>query len=208
MAFPFSKANCYLQSTRTPLIVRWPGVVEPGSTWDGLTSMLDLFPTICEAAAVAQGTVDGSSLVPILSGREGGQGEQTVVTVFHETAAKRRYEMRCVHTRGFGYVWNGWADGSEEYVAENMLGLTWKAMEARAESDAAVRQRVEFYRTRTVHELYDLVNDPNCLKNLADDPERVDSLLSCQSALLEWMASTEDPMMSRFEADMLERRVA
>jgi arylsulfatase A-like enzyme len=25
MAFPFAKSNCYLHSTRTPLVVRWPG---------------------------------------------------------------------------------------------------------------------------------------------------------------------------------------
>src|SRR5262249_41848063 len=27
MAFPFAKANCYLQSTATPMVVRWPGRV-------------------------------------------------------------------------------------------------------------------------------------------------------------------------------------
>ncbi|WP_349428105.1 sulfatase [Microbacterium sp. LWS13-1.2] len=200
MAFPFSKANCYLQSTLTPLIVRWPGVVTPASEWVGLTSMLDLFPTMCEVAGVEPGSVDGSSLVPILTGTEDTPEAATIVTVFHETAAKRRYEMRCIHARGFGYIWNGWADGSEEYVAENMLGLTWKAMQDRADSDDAVRQRVEFYRTRAVHELYDLAKDPSCLENLADDPAHKGSLRACQSALLAWMATTEDPLLGRFEA--------
>ena len=31
MAFPFAKANCYLRSTWTPLIVRWPDKVPPGT---------------------------------------------------------------------------------------------------------------------------------------------------------------------------------
>ena len=30
MPFPFAKSNCYLNSNRTPLIVRWPGRVTPG----------------------------------------------------------------------------------------------------------------------------------------------------------------------------------
>jgi N-sulfoglucosamine sulfohydrolase len=34
MAWPshFAKANCYLRSTLTPLIVRWPGVTTPGTS--------------------------------------------------------------------------------------------------------------------------------------------------------------------------------
>ena len=34
MAVPFAKANCYLNSTKTPWIVRWPGRVTPGSVLD------------------------------------------------------------------------------------------------------------------------------------------------------------------------------
>ena len=30
MAFPFAKTNCYLNSTRTPWVVRWPAVVQAG----------------------------------------------------------------------------------------------------------------------------------------------------------------------------------
>ena len=31
MSFPFAKADCYRHSTRTPWIVRWPGVVSAGT---------------------------------------------------------------------------------------------------------------------------------------------------------------------------------
>ena len=37
----------YEETYRIPLIVRWPGVVAPGSTSDALVSSMDLAPTIC-----------------------------------------------------------------------------------------------------------------------------------------------------------------
>ena len=30
MAFPFAKTNCYLNSTRTPFLARWPAVIQAG----------------------------------------------------------------------------------------------------------------------------------------------------------------------------------
>ena len=31
ISMPFGKSNCYLTSTRTPWLVRWPGKVKPGA---------------------------------------------------------------------------------------------------------------------------------------------------------------------------------
>src|SRR4029450_13741008 len=61
IAVPFAKANCYLQSTQTPFIVRWPGMTKPGTRNDDVfVSMLDLFPTFCDIAGVpAPADVDG-----------------------------------------------------------------------------------------------------------------------------------------------------
>ncbi|MER7243366.1 sulfatase [Kribbella sp. NPDC000426] len=199
MAFPFSKANCYLQSTHTPLIVRWPGQVDPGEEADRFVTMLDLFPTFCEVGGVEPGDTDGRSLVPLLTGGAPGVERDHIVTVFHETAAKRRYEMRCVQNERYGYIWNGWADGTTDYRAENMAGLSWSAMLAAASSDDAVSERVRFYRTRAVEELYDLVEDPDSLDNLANRPEYREQLTSMRSLLGRWMADTGDPRRTSFE---------
>lgn len=52
MAFPFAKGNCYPQSTRTPMVVRWPGVAVAGRRErTAFVSTLDLFPTLAKAAA-------------------------------------------------------------------------------------------------------------------------------------------------------------
>ena len=50
IAVPFAKSNCYLASTRTPLIVSWPGRVAAGSVErEHFVSTVDLLPTILEA---------------------------------------------------------------------------------------------------------------------------------------------------------------
>lgn len=203
MAFPFAKANCYLRSTLTPLIVRWPGVSAPGSeNAEEFVNMLDLFPTFCDAAGVpVPEGLDGSSLVPLLRGVRG-EGRERVFTVFHETSAKNRYEMRCVQDARYGYIWNAWADGQTHYKAENMWGLTWNAMLEASETDSSVRARSDFYLTRSPEELYDLTVDPDCLHNLAGDPEHADVLADKRATLGDWMTETADPLRSAFTAHL------
>ncbi|TNC21005.1 sulfatase family protein [Amycolatopsis alkalitolerans] len=192
MAFPFAKANCYLRSTWTPLIVRWPGHTRPGTAERAaFVSALDLFPTFCEAAGVA-GQSDGRSLIPLLHG-ESQPGRERVFTVFHETSAKRRYEMRCTQDGRFGYIWNAWS-GGPAYRAENMEGLTWPAMLA----EPALAERTAFYLNRPPEELYDLRTDPSCLDNLAGDPAHAAELGGCRRVLAGWLAATGDPLAGKY----------
>ena len=202
MAFPFSKANCYLQSTRTPLIVRWPGSVAPGTRVESaFVSMLDLFATFCDITGATATPNDGSSLVPLLTGTTE-QHRDHVVTVFHETAAKKRYEMRCVQDGTHGYIWNGWADGETEYRAENMIGLTWNAMVEAAQQDSALAERVSFYQSRQAEELYDLAADPDALHDLSGDPSVRLALAGMREALRAWMVETADPQLAAFDASL------
>ena len=59
----------YEGGIRVPLIVRWPGVVEPGSVSHAPVTSVDYFPTILESAGVElpEGrAIDGVSLLPVL----------------------------------------------------------------------------------------------------------------------------------------------
>jgi len=63
------KGHLYEGGIREPMMVRWPGVVKPGTTCDVPVTSVDFYPTILEAAGVrpAQGQVlDGKSLMPLL----------------------------------------------------------------------------------------------------------------------------------------------
>ena len=67
------KGSLYEGGIREPLIVRWPGVVEPGATCDTPTTSVDFYPTMLELAGarppVGQ-TLDGLSLMPVLKGKK------------------------------------------------------------------------------------------------------------------------------------------
>ena len=64
------KGYPYEGGIRVPLIIRWHGVVEPGSVCDESVTSVDYFPTIMEAAGVkipSGLTIDGENLLPVLT---------------------------------------------------------------------------------------------------------------------------------------------
>lgn len=171
--------------------MRWPGVTQAGSRQRAaFTSMIDLFPTFCEAAGVnLPDDTDGRSLVPLLRGDDDPDRDFTV-SVFHETFAKNRYEMRCVQDHATGYNWNAWSDGATHYRAENMFGLTWPAMLEAAANDDALARRTRFYVNRQPEELYDLSTDPSCLHDLHAAASHREQLDTSRDRLLAWMEQT------------------
>ncbi|MEK7415897.1 MAG: sulfatase [Planctomycetota bacterium] len=66
----FDKRWIFEESLRTPLLVRWPTVVKPGSTCDKIVSNIDFAQTLLDAAGVAAPErMQGRSLVPLLKGQ-------------------------------------------------------------------------------------------------------------------------------------------
>lgn len=200
MALPFAKTNCYLNSTKTPWIAKWPGVVAPGSTdTTNFISGIDFMPTILEAVGLSQEPgMDGRSFMPLLNGAKQ-NGRDKVFTVFHMTSAKRRYEMRCVQDKKFGYIFNGWADGTTVFKNESQNGLTMKAMNAAAATDPDIAARVELFLYRVPEEFYDFEADPDALNNLIDDPGHQAKIDSMRRRLMTWMAQTNDFVMPDFQ---------
>jgi len=63
------KGRIYEGGQRVPLMVRWPGRVEPGSTSDSVVGVIDLYPTILDALGLEtpeDHVVDGVSFLPVL----------------------------------------------------------------------------------------------------------------------------------------------
>lgn len=61
------KGSLYEGGTREPFIVRWPGVVKPGTKCEVPTIHVDIFPTLLEVAAAPKPrqVLDGESLVKL-----------------------------------------------------------------------------------------------------------------------------------------------
>ncbi len=66
------KGYVYEGGLREPLIIRWPGVITPGSRCETPVVLTDLVPTLLEAAGIDPaktiGPLDGVSLLPLLRG--------------------------------------------------------------------------------------------------------------------------------------------
>jgi len=199
MAFPFAKTNCYLNSTRTPWIMRWPDRIRPGSLdTEHFISGIDMMPTLLDAAGLdAPPGMDGRSFLPLLKGRSQ-RGRDLVFTQFHQTAAKRNYPMRCVQNRRLGYIFNPWSDGVRVFRNESQQGRTMQAMRAAAENDPWVAGRVNLFLYRVTEELYDFERDPNARHNLIDNVDSMDDLQVLRKEMEQWMEATEDPALTAF----------
>jgi arylsulfatase A len=67
--FRMYKRYLYEGGIRVPLIARWPGTIEPGSTCDLITTQYDLMPTLADAGSKpVTDEMDGISIFPTLRG--------------------------------------------------------------------------------------------------------------------------------------------
>ena len=199
IAIPFAKCNAYLASTRTPWIVRWPGVVRRSVVdREHFISGIDFFPTVVEAAGlpIPKG-LDGFSFLALLKGKKQ-SGRDKVFTQIDMKAGGDAVPMRCVQDKRFGYIFSPWSDG-KFYYRNNNEGLTMKAMVEAAQTDAHIAQRVRMFRYRAAEEFYDLENDPDCLNNLVGKSDYKNDLKKMQSRLHDWMKQTGDPLLPAFE---------
>lgn len=200
ISMPFAKSNCYFTSTRTPLLIKWPGTAKPAIDRDHFINTIDLMPTLLELLQlpVPPGT-DGRSILPLLRGQALPDRDH-VFTCYNETSGRRAYPTRCLQTKQYAYLYNAWSDGKTTYRAEPMNGLAFKAMQSAANTDKSVAARVQHLFHRTPEELYDIQSDPACLNNLASDPNHRTQLLQSRAKMLDWMKQTSDPLLEQFDS--------
>lgn len=63
----FDKRFMYEESMRTPLIIRYPGIIKPGIVSNQIVSNVDFAPTFLEAAGLSiPNSIQGKSMMPLL----------------------------------------------------------------------------------------------------------------------------------------------
>jgi N-sulfoglucosamine sulfohydrolase len=201
MPLPFAKTQLYFHSTRTPWMVRWPGVTKAGAVDDRhLISGVDLLPTLLDMVVLPHPTgMDGRSFAPILRG--GTQSDRDyVVTEYNENSGGHRHPMRSIVTRDFAYLFNPWSNGERIMATATKGTVTYRRMQALAKTDPAVAARLELFDHRVPEELYNYATDADALENLVAktayraDRDRLTTMLE------QWMVRTRDPMLEVFRA--------
>jgi N-acetylglucosamine-6-sulfatase len=104
----------YEESTRTPFVVRGPGV-PPNTTNGHLVSQVDLLPTICEIAGADASGADGRSILPVLRDPSAPFREFLLVEAegrgWHTVRMRRRAQAGADHDN---LLFVKWRDGFEE----------------------------------------------------------------------------------------------
>ena len=193
------KGTLYEFGINVPLIMRWPGKIEPGRASSELVSGEDLAPTFLEAAgATVPEEMTGRSFLRHIEGEESAgrehvfaeRGAHHIYLPFHSAA----FDLsRCVVGRRYKFIYNALWQIPYEPVDFASTDF-WKDLVARnAAGDlSAETSRRYFSPTRPMYELYDLENDPGELENLAGRPEAAAAEKELRAALIEWMVVERD----------------
>ncbi|MEI6536674.1 MAG: sulfatase [Verrucomicrobiaceae bacterium] len=198
-SFPFAKANTYLASNRTPMLIRWPGVTKPGSVdKTHFVSEVDFFATFMDATGLPiPSGLDGRSIVPLIKGGEQ-EGRDYVFTQIDYTIGGPPKPMRCIQDEHYAYIFNAFSDGKFKYKNNNE-GMTFAAMEEAGKTDPAIQARVDMFRHRVPQEFYDIEKDPSCTINLIHDTQYQERVKKYQDRLRQWMVETHDHCLAAFD---------
>lgn len=185
-----AKRWIYDSGLKVPLIMRWPGKIEPGTLRADFVQFLDLAPTMISVAGGEppehlHGRV-------ILGDRQGPEPEY----LYHgRDRMDERYDMiRGVRNRQFLYVRNfeshrPWV----QFMRTPSQGPVYQELERLKRSGSLAPLVAPFMRdTKPLEELYDVVADPHQVFNLAGDHRYRNTLRALRTELLDWMLRTDD----------------
>ena len=187
---PRGKRWPYDSGIHVPMIVRWPGGLDPGTVSDDLVSTVDLGPTVLSLAGLEiPQHMQGSAFL-------GPRAQPPRDYVF---ASRDRYDesydmIRAARDKRFKYIRHYrpdlpyllWIPYRNKHP---ILQEMWRLHMAGKLTDA---QSLMFQSSRPVEELYDTQADPHEIHNLADDESCRDELERLRAALDNWLTDVGD----------------
>jgi N-sulfoglucosamine sulfohydrolase len=187
---PRGKRWLYDSGIRVPLIVRWPGKIQPGAVREDLVCFLDLAPTILSLTSVG---VPKELQGQVFLGPSAAKERQYIF------AARDRMDetfdsFRAVRDKQFKYIRNLHPElPYSQRVAYGEEMPTMKAWrKANADGKLSGAQKIFFSESKPKEELYDTAADPHEVVNLAEKPEHQQKLVELRAAMDKWIADTGD----------------
>lgn len=101
----YDKRWMYQESLAMPLVMRWPGVIDPGTRVDELTQNIDYAPTFLEmAGAVAPDEVQGASFLPLAQGERPNDWRGSIYYHYYEVGAHNVAKHEGVATKRYKLI--------------------------------------------------------------------------------------------------------
>ncbi|MPY89107.1 MAG: sulfatase-like hydrolase/transferase [Luteitalea sp.] len=213
MPSPRVKGQAYDSSNRVPLAVMWKnGLKRPGRVVDDYVSLIDLAATFIELSGLrweetGMAPAAGRSLSDILFSDASGQvnAERD-----HVLIGKERHDIGRPHDWGYpvrgivkddilythNFETSRWPAGNPETGYLNCDGSPTKTEVLKTRADPGRKHFWELsFDKRPQEELYVLEADPDCVKNLADDPAHHELREQLKSQLFRELEAQDDPRM-------------
>lgn len=202
--FPRDKTTLYDSGIRSPWLVSWPDKIAGGQVCDRLVSSIDLAPGFLDAAGLEiPGQMEGVSFLSLLSA----PGEPIRPYIYAEKNW-HDYEdhARAVRDDRYKLIINSYTDLPNTPPADAVRSPIFQAMLAMYKSGVLPEyQRQIFTRPRPAVELFDTLNDPDELNNMAGHPDMVLVERRLSRALNQWVTRTGDYAPSLRTADEFDR---
>ncbi len=141
------KGSVYEGGVRVPLIVKWPGVTQPGSVCDTPVISPDYYPTLLSIAgtAPAAGVVDGENLVPLLK-QANGFTRDAIYWHYPHYHPGGATPYRAVRAGDFRLIEFYEDNHIELYNLKNDIGETQELAATMPEKANALRQKLHAWR--------------------------------------------------------------
>jgi len=220
MAFPYAKANLQEFGTHIPLAICGPSINGSSRKVADLVGMIDLAPTIMDLAGVKHfDGITGKSLLPILHSKASGlvDPSRTYVLTGRERHTHARpdnlgYPARAIRTKQYLYIRNytpdRWPAGdpaSNKQIATDGTSSA-KIIEGYEDIDASptkthmIKESQSFpdlfalgFEKRNAEQMYDIIKDPYCLKDLSEDKKLITIKSSLKKILESKLKEQHDP---------------
>lgn len=182
---------------RVPLIVRFPGIVKPGSSTVALVSGDDLAPTLLAAIGVgAPANLTGVSLLPLLRDPSSATPPRTQIVAErgpHGSGLPRGsngFDLgRAIVTDRYKLIYNATWHLPYQPVDFNLNPIKKLRDEGKLSPEL---EKMYLAERRPMFELYDLKDDPHEMRNLAGSPDAAKIETELRGRLAAWMIQHRD----------------
>ena len=203
------KVTVYEGGIRVPYIVRWPGVTKAKHRSNALVSTIDLLPTFMDAAGSATPKgLPGQSLRPALKGGDDKTFREYLACERNCDAARHTFPQRTIRGARYKLIHSPVRDREDPAARyyRNHGASHWSGCLTNEELAGASKQTKTGYARwlkPPEYQLYDLGNDPHEWSDLASDPKHAATKKRLQTALKEWQADSNDPLVDPEKLSML-----
>lgn len=216
---PRGKCNLHDFGSMVSLLVSWPGQVQGGREIDDFISLMDIAPTVLEAAGVEPPKhMQAKSFLNLLTSGKSGivEPERDHVIIGRERhvghAQKDRmpYASRAIRTADYllirnfkparlphGDVYDPTAKAEDliqnHYLAYPDMDASPTKVFLMTHKDSHKKYFDYAFAARPQFELYDLKRDPDQVMNVAEDPKYTKDLKALTKRLMDTLRQTGDP---------------